>query len=118
VDVERTTRVNLDYDFKRQLCGISEREGVLAASTQPWRTLEEFNAFRDDLEDWKKTYKRTVRTVEDLDDFLRWQAEKSRRRAVGSNSKSSFPPAAIAFTRAWARKELGLPGGRYKQVAM
>ncbi len=108
---------NLDFDFKRQLECVSERDGVLAASTRPWRSVEEFSAFRDNLEAWKKTYKRVLRTRQDWEDFIQWRADKPRRRAVGSTSKSNLPPIAIAFTRAWARKELGLPGGRYKQIA-
>ena len=36
VGTERTTRVNLDFDFKRRLDDVTEREGLLAARTRPW----------------------------------------------------------------------------------
>ena len=117
VDIERTTRVNLDFDFKRRLVGVTEREGVLAAQTEPWPTVDEFHEFRDAFEAWKKTFKRVLKTREDLCDFLRWRSEKSARRAAGTNARTNLPPVATAFIRAWSRQQLGLPGGNYRQVA-
>jgi hypothetical protein len=36
VDVERTVRMNLEFDFKRRLVSPSDYDGMLAANTRPW----------------------------------------------------------------------------------
>ncbi len=42
VDVERPVRVNLEFDMKRRLVGVRDLDGLLAAGTEPWRTVDEF----------------------------------------------------------------------------
>ena len=51
--------VNLEFDMKRQLVDVRDVDGLLAAETKPWRTVEEFLAGRTAFDDWRRSRRRT-----------------------------------------------------------
>jgi hypothetical protein len=114
VDVERSTRVNLDADLKRRPVGLCEREGVLAFDTKPWDTLEDFIEARDALEQWKRSEKRVLRTLHDWHAYRAWAEARPAKRAA--NTRGGRPPFITAIVRARIHSQLGLtgPAGRGK----
>ena len=84
-------------------------EGILAADTPPWGTLEEFISEREAFDTWRRSRRRVLKTAADHADFVRWRVENPARRAIGS--KGDRTALATLFIRAWARRLLGLPGG-------
>jgi hypothetical protein len=55
VDVERPVRVNLKFNVKRRLVGVGDVDGLLAAGTQPWRTVDEFLEEREAFDLWRRS---------------------------------------------------------------
>ena len=117
VEVQRTTRLNMDFDLKRQLVAVTDVEGVLCAETVPWETADQFEAARDALENWKKSQRRGLKTAVDYADMLAWNQMSPGYRASGSTSQSGRPPLVAAVMRAAVRRQLGLSGGTYGQWA-
>jgi hypothetical protein len=115
VDVQRSVRVNLEFDMKRQLIGVRDVDGLLAAGTEPWRTVEEFLEEREAFDLWRRSRRRVLRTAADHDDFREWREGHPGKRAVGS--KGDRPALVVLFLRAWARRALGLPGDGYSVLA-
>ena len=115
VDVERSVRVNLEFDMKRRLVQVRDVDGLLAAGTEPWRTIEEFLEAREAFDLWRRSRRRVLKTTADHADFLRWSAMQPAKRQVGS--RGDRPALVVLFLRAWARRALGLPGGRYATLA-
>ncbi len=106
VEVKRLVRLNLDFDMKRELVGPVDVDGVIAADTRPWSTVEEFDSHRDALEDWKKSRRRVLKTVADLSDLNEWDMARPGQRASGSTMQSGRPPLVNAFLKAVARGDL------------
>jgi hypothetical protein len=115
VDVERHVRVNLEYDIKRRLVDVRDVEGILAAGTAPWRTVEEFYQAREQFDLWRRSRRRVLKTAGDHKDFQSWAQMQPSKRRVGS--RGDRPAMVALFLRAWARRELGLPGGSYAELA-
>jgi hypothetical protein len=108
VDVERSTRVNLDPDLKRKPVRLCMREGVLAFETEPWDSKEDFLEARDALEQWKRSEKRVLRTLDDFYAYRAWAQARPAKKAA--NTRGSRPPFITAVIRAWKHTQLGLPG--------
>jgi hypothetical protein len=81
VPVTREVRVNLDYDFKRKPINAHDDEALLTAQTIPWDTVEDFEKARDDLEAWKHSQRRVLKTRSDYDAMISWAENASARRA-------------------------------------
>jgi hypothetical protein len=107
--------VNLEYDIKRRLVDVRDVEGILAAGTAPWRTVEEFYQAREQFDLWRRSRRRVLRTAADHDDFKAWVQMAPSKRRVGS--KGDCPALVVLFLRAWTRRALGLPGGPYPVLA-
>ncbi len=101
--------------MKRKLTGIRDVEGLLAANTCPWSTVDEFLAEREAFDQWRRSHQRVLRTEADYQDFRSWADALPVKRAIGS--KGDRPALVTLFLRAWVRKELGLPGGGYARLA-
>jgi hypothetical protein len=84
VDLERTTRVNLDPDLKRKPVEIGEREGVLAFDTEPWGSLDDFMQARDALEQWKRCERKVLRTLDDWHAYHAWANARPAKRAANT----------------------------------
>jgi hypothetical protein len=67
VEVERLVRLNLDFDMIREPVDPVDVDGLIAADTRPWSTVEEFESHRDALENWKKSRWRVLKTVAEGD---------------------------------------------------
>ena len=65
VAVIRKVRVNLDYDFKRNPIDAHDDEALLTAQTISWDTVADFEKARDDLEAWKHSQRRVLKTRSD-----------------------------------------------------
>ena len=70
--VERLTRWNADFDLKRRLINVRDVDGLIAADTVPWRTVEEFEEARDGLENWRKSQRRVLKTASDYHAMTAW----------------------------------------------
>src|SRR3954453_14750808 len=117
IEVPRRTRLNLDFDLKRVLVAPRDVEGMLCADTRPWPTVEAFDKARDDLELWKRSQRRVLKTTDDYRVMLSWAKERPGQRAAGSTSQSGRPALVNAFLRAAAADMLGLGGWSYKTLA-
>jgi hypothetical protein len=103
-----SNRLNLDFDMKRRLVDPIDIGGVITAGTEPWDTVEEFHAARDDLETWKKAQRRVLKTRQDYRALQAWRAARPGQAASGSTAQSGRPPLANLVLRAVARGALGL----------
>jgi hypothetical protein len=56
-----------------------------------------------------------LKTAGDHNDFQSWEQMQPSKRRVGS--RGGRPAMVVLFVRAWARRELGLPGGSYAKLA-
>jgi hypothetical protein len=99
VPVIREVRVNLDYDFKRKPIDAHDDEALLTAQTIPWDTVADFEKARDDLEAWKHSQRRVLKTRSDYDAMISWAENVSARRAAGVKSGNSLGPLTAAFLR-------------------
>src|SRR5215210_5126271 len=108
IEVPRQTRLNLDFDMKRDLIAPRDVEGVLCADTRPWPTVEAFDKARDDLELWKRSQRRVLKTADDYKDMRSWAAERPAQQAAGSTAQSGRPALVNAFLRAATAGMLGL----------
>ena len=94
MDEDKKTRWNADFDFKRRLVNIRNVEGLIAADSVPWRTVEEFEDTRDAFDEWRTSKRRVLKTAEDYEDFMDWAAGRALRSAVGMRSHNSLSPLA------------------------
>jgi hypothetical protein len=117
IEVQRQTRLNLDFDMKRALVAPQNVEGVLCAVTRPWPTLQASDQARDDLEAWKRSQRRVLKKADDFRAMRSWAAERPAQRAAGSTAQSGRPGLVNAFLRAAAAETLGLGGWTYKIAA-
>jgi hypothetical protein len=108
-------RVNLEPDMKRRLVGVSDVDGLLAAGTEPWRTVDEFFQEREAFDLWRRSRRTVLKTIADHHHFREGRAARPTKRAIAS--KGDHPALAVLFLRAWARRALGLPGGGYAVLA-
>ena len=95
----RKVRVNLDYDLKRKLIDAHDDKALLTAETMPWDTVADFEKARDDLEAWKHSQRRVLKTRSDYDAMISWAENVNARRAAGVKSGNSLGPLTAAFLR-------------------
>jgi hypothetical protein len=95
--VVRDVRWNADFDMKRRPVNVRDVDGLITADTEPWRNIDEFNLARDQLEDWKRSQRRVLKTAQDYDDMEEWSTARASRSKTGtrSNNKLSPMPAAV-----------------------
>ena len=115
--VQSQPRVNFDPDLKRELVGVHDVDGLICATTRPWRTIESFHEARDTFDLWRKSQRRVLKVARDWAEQLRWAANAASRRAAHSRSRADRPALVSIFIRAWARKAFGLPGNDYGWLA-
>jgi hypothetical protein len=116
--IERHARLNMDFDFKRRIEVPFEHNGLLAAGeTQPWRTADEFMAYRDDISRWHRAEGRILKTAADLAAFEAWRELGRSRRAAGMRHVSrAQPPLLIMLLRASTRGELGFAKRPHREI--
>jgi hypothetical protein len=105
-----SVRLNLDFDMKRRIVEPVDLGGVITARTEPWNTVDDFQAARDGLERWKKAQRRVLKTVQDYVDLQTWLSARPGQAASGSTAQSGRPPLVNLVLRAAARGALGLTG--------
>lgn len=118
---ERNVVMSLEPDMKRQLINphmieiASKQRYHLAMDSQPWRTVEDFDAARTRLDGWRRSH--CLRTVEDwkiFSDSLMVGMVRSKQRAAGvtaMNQRGGRDASDVlrrAFLRAYAQEKLGL----------
>ena len=111
--VERLTRWNADFDLKRRLINVRDVDGLIAADTVPWRTVEEFEGARDGLENWRKSQRRVLKTAADYHAMTAWAS----RCALGVTTQNRLPPLALAAMLAAIHGAFGVAKAPYKMVA-
>jgi len=117
VEIPRSVRVNLEFDFKRRLSRPGDRDGLLSADTLPWNSIEEFDRYREDFEAWRKSARRCCITVADFRDFEAWRRTRAAKREAGLTDKARRPLLVQCVLRAWSLRLYGLPGGHYRELA-
>jgi hypothetical protein len=108
VPVTREVRVNLDFDLKRKPIDVHDDEALLTAETIPWDTVEDFEKARDDLEAWKHSQRRVLKTSGDYNAMISWAENVSARRVAGVKSDNSLGPLTAAFFRIVALGAFGV----------
>jgi hypothetical protein len=108
VPVTREVRVNLDFDLKRRPIDVHDDEGLLTAQTIPWDTVEDFEKARDDLEAWKHSQRRVLKTCSDYNAMISWVDNIGERRAAGVKSDNWLGPLMAAFLRIVALGAFGV----------
>ena len=58
----------------------------------PWETIDEFEQARDDLDAFRKTLGRVIKTAQDYHDLQEWVAGQEARRAVNARSDGKLTP--------------------------
>ena len=88
--VVRDVQWNADYDMKRRLVKVRDVDGLITADTAPWRSIDEFEQARNQLEDWKRSQRRVLKTKQDYDDMSAWGAARASRRKIGIQSNNAL----------------------------
>lgn len=129
---ERRILLSLEPDLKRKLvqpCMVDihgRRRAHLAMDSQPWETVEQFDAARARMDEWRR--KRNLKTLEDwrhLDEMLQLSEVRAVKRRQGEttmNIRSGRDACDLlrrAFLRAYAQKALGFDPRpiKYKELA-
>ena len=86
VSREQDIRLNLEFDFKRQLTAPSINSGHIFMHTRPWKTLDEALSQRGFFDDWRQTHTlKNITDWEDWTDFLYCRKKfSSSRLKVGA----------------------------------
>jgi hypothetical protein len=95
-EVIRRVRWNADLDLKNKPTKVRDEDGLLAAGTVPWSTIDEFEDARDVLDAFRKAKRRIIRTKQDYVDMQTWGAGQSSRRAINARTHGKLPPLARA----------------------
>lgn len=128
---ERHILLSLEPDLKRKLVEpqmievASRKRPHLAMSSVPWQTVEEFDAARACMDNWRR--KHCLKTVEDWHAFETAQqfgAVRTKRRKAGETAmnrragKDESDVLRRMFLRAYAQEQLGLKKTmKYKELA-
>ena len=99
-EVVRLVRWNPDLDLKNKPINVRDEDGLFAADTVPWATIDEFEDARDNLDAFRKTQRRVIKTAQDYHDMLAWAAGQASRRAVNARSSGKMAPLARAIALA------------------
>jgi hypothetical protein len=105
--VKRDVRWNADYDMKRKLVNVRNVDGLIAADTLPWRTIDDFELARDQLEDWKRSQRRVLKTTQDYDDMMAWGEARASRRKTATRAHNALSPVASAALKVLAHRTSG-----------
>jgi hypothetical protein len=115
VTIEREVRVNWDFDFKRRLVAVHDSEGLIAAESRPWRTVEEFIEYRDCFERWRSNHSQVLLTMADYNAFEVWRSQAPTRTA-GLRARGK-PALHKLLLRAIAQRQFGLTYDTYTVTA-
>lgn len=133
-DLHKYTRriaLSLEPDLKREpidpqmLMVVDRQREHLAMNTRPWQTVEDFDAARAKIDQWRrKQCLKTLTDWEDLQRALQVNANRRRRRAAGATTmnlrvgRDESDLLRRAFLRAYTHEALGLRRSMtYKQLA-
>jgi hypothetical protein len=105
--VVRDVQWNADYDMKRKLVNVRNVDGLIAADTAPWRSIDEFEAARDQLEGWKRSRRSVLKTKQDYDAMTSWAAERESRRRIGVRADNTLSPVAAATLKVLSHRMEG-----------
>jgi hypothetical protein len=115
VDRLREVRLNLEFDHKRRLVDVQDRDGLLSAGSEPWTDLGEFMDTRDAFEAWRKSARSVCKTSLDWRNFRAWVQLRPHR--ADAATKGDRPPLVQMFLRAWTLREMRAPGSQYAKIA-
>ena len=107
LDEDRNVRWNADPDLKNKPVDVRDIDGLFAADTVPWDTIIDFEDARDDLDLWRGSQRRVIKTAQDYHDMRTWAAARGSRKAIGTTAQSLLPPLARAVTLAAIYGTLG-----------
>ncbi len=125
ISVTQEKRVNMEYDWKRELIDPEDhsktapgKSSPLYATSKPWKSIKDFEVTRSQFDTWRTQHNGLLKT---LDDWAAWNsyrksslaADKGVRRGKGG----LVGQAKSTFLKAYTRGLWGLPGGDYKAVA-
>jgi hypothetical protein len=116
-DEDREVRWNVDPDLKNQPVNVRDVNGLFAADTVPWASIDEFEDARDDLDLWRWSQRRTIKTAQDYRDMQAWAACRSSRKAVGTTAQNRLPPLARAIILATIYGTFGVLPLPYASIA-
>ena len=109
-------RLNWCYDMKNRPVNVTDVNGVISFETRPWRTLDEFEAFREDFDDWRNSHHRVLKTASDYADMMSWIELRQARKMVRTNARGSLPILAQAMLYEVLRRPLHLRDS-YPEIA-
>jgi hypothetical protein len=117
MDEDRAVRWNADPDLKNKPINVHDVDGLFAADTVPWNTIEEFEDARDGLDLWRWSQRCVIKTAQDYHDMLAWIAGSGSRKAVGTTAQNRLPPLARAVVLAAIYGALGVQPSSYASIA-
>jgi hypothetical protein len=110
-------QLSWDFDWKNEpIEPVADIEGVISFATRPWRTLEDFEKYRENFEDWKRTERRVLKTSHDYADTMGWPGIRRTRKALRTNSRGVLPNLARAIVAIVVRLPLR-ERPSYKRIA-
>jgi hypothetical protein len=128
VSIDKNKRVNMEYDWNREL--VEPRMEIvgkrfrtspnkhLTLSSRPWKTVEDFQRCRSTFDEWRLKDNGVLKTIEDWDRWSEYQTRSSLRLSGDLKGKGKLvDQAKRMFLKAYALKLWGLPGGSYADVA-
>jgi hypothetical protein len=118
LDKDREVRWNADPDLKNKPVDVRDVDGLFAADTVPWTTIDEFEDARDKLDQWRWSQRRVIKTAQDYHDMQAWNAGRSSRKAVGTTAQNRLPPLARAVMLAAIYGTVGVQPLPYANIAL
>ncbi|NDB70211.1 MAG: hypothetical protein EB015_19830, partial [Methylocystaceae bacterium] len=104
---EREARLNLCWDQKRKLINIRNIDGLITADTVPHETIDDYYTERNAQDEWRKSQRQVLKTVEDYNNFQNWKNLHANRQITGTKADNSFSTVAIAVTKGAAHALFG-----------
>jgi hypothetical protein len=132
VSEERDIRLNLDFDWKRELIDPEMREvhsprrtsddyGAphhIFAKSKPWKSAEEFNTTRTRFDQWRYQKKSVLKTFDDWNSWREYfQTGEVSAKGIRRGEGGLVDQAKRTILHAYVKRLWGLPGGGYKKIA-
>jgi len=129
INVDREQRLNMEYDWKRELVDPIEREHPVAdftgskthlfARSRPWKSVDDFKRVRELFDNWRTKSKGVLKTKADWDAWQEYQLVAAASvKGISGSKKGYIDQARRAFLQAYATGKWELPGGDYKGIAI
>lgn len=115
---ETARKFSFEYDLKREPADADMRQGHLAFSTRPWRTVEKCLAARKESDEWQRRRQGQFKTIADLEDWQEFRyGTVLVQHGINRTAAGYIDQVRRTWLRAYVQRQWGLPGNEYEATA-